>query len=150
MIVHRSSLLVAGLVVLICSCSARSDDLLLLGAEAERVARSSGSGTAEHPIGYVGPWTLVFMPRATSLRNLQDAGVDPDLAVKLSGRSQTYQDQNCVAFVDGSSTAFAAWPTAAGNLPGVVITKGSNRLVVQVHLATAQGKISVSDVTVRQ
>jgi hypothetical protein len=120
----------------IAGCGANADDLLALGNAVVHASSNPGpdSVAGEHEIGTEGPWSLVFVPRAASIDHLRSAGVADDVASRIDQRSATWRGQNCVAYVDGSSLAFAEWPDAAGSIKEVILVRGQGRQSVRVHL----------------
>ena len=120
----------------IAGCGAKADDLLALGNAVVEASGNPGSDSVagEHEIGTEGPWSLVFVPRSASIDHLRTAGVADDVASRIDQRSATWRDQNCLAYIDGTSLAFAEWPDAAGSIKEVIVVRGQGRQSVRVHL----------------
>ena len=123
-------------VLTIGGCGANADDLLALGNAVVQASSNPGSDSVagEHEIGTEGSWSLVFVPRSASIDHLRSAGVGDDVASRIDQRSAAWRDQSCLAYVDGTTLAFAEWPAAAGSIKEVTIVRGQGRQSVRVHL----------------
>lgn len=120
------------------ACTPGADDLSALARKAEQSAKTlSGESvaSASQEVGRDKKWTLILVPAEATDLDLRAAGVPDESVARLSQRSETWQTDSFIAYLDAARLAYWEWPELAGRLERPLAVEGTVRTGIRVVLS---------------